>query len=248
MPDLKVSKPAPGGSMIRPYGFDDGYGTLGATIEWCGRIVSVTCAHVAHAVGLEVFHPAQFVKHSYAVGTVHSISARTVYSSAEAYLESPDRTDSLFDFAVIEPEPGAVSYAIPGIYDGKSALRHRNPVLFEEVVFRGASGRVIEARVGSMREWGSASLPSYIKGGPAPLETFANSFHVEFKGSLRPTPGDSGSAIVARKDNRVVGLFTAGGEGDSVGSATRIPDNGDEMKRTQKGISLEMAKRLLGLD
>jgi hypothetical protein len=199
-------RPAPGGYMIGPASgfFSATAGTLGVNITWQGKFRLLTNNHVIANngnAGGTVYQPIQSVIRDNSLSTVAGFVGVVTYTSRR----QPNPVLNQYDFAWCEMTTQLGDPAISGIGVPQGI---RAPVNGEAVQWIGyATGTVQSTTISTV-------------GGQIVIEFGSNEWAwfqgvIQFAGGTAAS-GDSGAAIVATSDNKVVGLIfatngTAGG-------------------------------------
>ncbi len=226
-------RPCPGGYQIASwqgwgwFGGRQNAGTLGVTTQWLGKRCLLTNCHVAgdrtSGPGLQIYQPAWSMLGSLwqEDGFLGRCDGTFDIMTCGSGTEANPRVNK-YDFAWCEVDADHTASEIAGnVYDGTDLLEIRRDVhRYEPVRWIGqATGRVQTSTVKEVyyrykkpssvagwEYWMDCIVLTTYPGGPALLE------------------GDSGSALIADDDHRVIGLLTAQSEDGKEILATRIPE------------------------
>ncbi|MEV7277971.1 hypothetical protein [Streptomyces sp. NPDC093111] len=251
MPLDQPVRPTPGGYEIH-CGPTRTSGTLGATVLWEGLRIGITNAHILPFKGEAVFQP-NCLTHRYArkIGNVEGVSAGRLYPNEQAYFaDVENREDALYDFAYFQALPAETSTRIAGgIYDGPWGLLHgwlgidpvplqlREPKLGEEVRWIGkATAAVRTGRIVDLDHWGFIQRTR----DPDRFVGMAGMIRMEPLGGPSQA-GDSGAALVATTDQRIVGLYCGATADEKFDLGSKIPANAFELGSSTP-VSQELAR------
>ncbi|MFG2715669.1 hypothetical protein ACGFX2_34805 [Streptomyces goshikiensis] len=247
MPLDQSVRPTPGGYEIH-CGPTMRAGTLGATILWSPhgkdrQRIGISNAHVLPVKGAPVFQPNQV---GYAdarqIGVVAGVCAAVLYETTDAYfLDMENRSDARFDFAYFQALPAETSTRITGgLYTGPMGRLHewlgidpaplevRAPRRGEQVRWIGKSTAAVRSgRIVDLDYWG------LMRRSRDPDRWVGLAGLVKMELLSGPTlAGDSGAALVATTDQRIVGLFCGSTQDEKFGLGSKIPEDDIELGET----------------
>lgn len=252
MPLDQAVRPTPGGYEIH-CGPTMVSGTLGATIHWGRMRIGISNAHVLPVVGAPVFQPNRLGhRDARQIGTVGGVCAAALYEKEQDYFaDVENRADARFDFAYFQATPAETSTRIAGgIYTGPWGKLHewlgidpaplevRAPRLEEQVRWIGkATAEVRTGKIVDLAYWGFMKR----SGDPDRFVGIAELIKIEpLSGPSRA--GDSGSALVATSDQRIVGLYCGATKDEQFDLGSRIPEDDIELGETVP-VSDELARQ-----